>query len=133
MRYGKQSTIKRFLSSPWAFAASLLLFVILAKATWNIHAKASLSAAKLAETRTEVAKLQDRHDELASKVASLSTDDGLENEIRTKYRAVKEGESVAVIVDESQNASIASASSSSSTENSEPQGWWSRFWSWFGI
>lgn len=77
----------------------IVLFVILAKAVWNIHEKASISGARLDQAQNELQKLTERQDNLSAKVTFLSTDQGFESELRAKYLAVKDGESVAVILD----------------------------------
>ncbi len=104
---------------------AIVLLVILAKATWNISHKAAASAAKLQSAQAELNKLELREAELNSKVAKLSDDQGIEAEIRTKYHAVKEGESVAVIVVEPQTAHVAGGVSG--TLATSTLGWWGRF------
>jgi len=118
MKYGNRSLWKRFISSPLALFILLIIFLFLARATWVIHQKAVLSAVKLAEEQVEYAKLQSRQADLAHQVSLLSSDEGIESELRTKYRAVKDGESVVVIVDKDQAAAAVEASSSPSLN------WW---------
>ncbi len=120
MRYGNRTLKRRILSSPLALVAALIVFVLLARATWGVYEKASQSAQRLAEAETELDKLKQHQDDLSRKVSYLSTDQGVEAEIRTKYRAVKEGESVAVIVDTDQTASAMNATSTAKV------GWWGR-------
>ena len=127
MRYGNRSSSRRILSSPIALIVLLILFAILVKAAWNAHTKAVLSQTKLDDARNELAKLQERQADLSTKVAYLSTDQGLQAEMRDKFHAVKDGESVAVIVDNSQSANAIQASSTASI------GWWGRFLHFFGL
>lgn len=44
--------------------------------------------------------MRDQSTSLASEIESLKTEDGIEEKIREKYRVVKEGEGLIVIVDE---------------------------------
>jgi cell division protein FtsB len=106
MRYSKRSSWKKYLASPIALVLLLIAFGILVRATWNLSSKATAGSARLAQAQTEFGKLEQRKNDLAGKVGKLSSDEGLEAEIRTKYRAVKEGESVAVIIDNEKAAAI---------------------------
>ncbi len=127
MRYGKQNLWKVILSSPITPVILFIVLAFLAKATLSIYSKARVSQNRLVEAQAELGKLQARQADLAHKVDYLSTDQGVEAEMRTKYRAVKEGESVAVIVD---NTAAAAAIQASST----PQiGWWGRLLGFFGL
>ena len=97
MKYGNRSTWHKILRSPIMMFVGIVLFVILAKAAWNIHEKAAMSGARLVQAQNELQKLQEHQQDLSGKVAFLSTDQGVESELRTKYLAVKDDESVAVI------------------------------------
>lgn len=123
------STKKRFriTRSPLALVGTIFLFVFLLRAAWSVHEKSLVSGARLSQARAELDKLQVRNLDLQAKVGYLSTDQGLEKELRTRYRAIKEGESVAVIVGEPESTTTTSASST------EPVGWWRKFVSWFGL
>jgi cell division protein FtsB len=108
MKYGKRHGKNMILSSP---ATVVILFIILffvAKSTWGMAEKVHLSNLKLDQAKSELARLNERQKELVSRVEYLSTDQGVEAELRTKYRGVKEGESVAVIVGEENASSTAS-------------------------
>ena len=128
MKYGNRSLWQKIIASPLSVIVFAVLLAILARATWNIYNKANLSSAKLTQAQRELLQLQKRDSELLAKVGQLSTDQGIEAEIRTKYHAVKEGESVAVILDDGQTAGAANASSTAVT-----MGWWGRFWHFFGF
>jgi cell division protein FtsB len=121
MRNGNRSVIKIILSSPITLVLAGILFIILAKAAWNIYQKADESAAKLSEADAGLAKLEDRQADLSAQVGYLSTPAGVEAELRTKYRAVKDGESVAVIIDDTQAGSTTGEQASSTLAS-----WWRR-------
>jgi cell division protein FtsB len=123
MRYGNRSLGKRVVASPFALVGAFILFVVLANASWNIYGKARASSARLEDVQIQLAQLRERQGELNSKVSRLSTEQGIESEIRTKFHAVKEGESVAVIIDE--EPKTAAVGDASSTETA-PAGWWRR-------
>ncbi|MEK7609725.1 MAG: hypothetical protein AAB470_01215 [Patescibacteria group bacterium] len=127
MKYGNRSIWKKVISSPITTVTVLILIFFLAKATWNIYQKASLSGAKLSQAQAELLKLQNRQSDLSRKVDHLSTDQGIEAEIRTKYPAVKAGESVAVIIDDSQTANVSNATSTPELS------WWKKMLRIFGL
>jgi cell division protein FtsB len=135
MKYGKQakkSLWKRMRGSAATLVFVAILFVFLARATWNLYSRVDTSAAKLAQAQTELAILKSRESNLARKVGYISTQQGIEAEIRSKFHAVKEGESVAVIIDDkdrtrqNQAAVVGSASTTATTTRS----WWRRL---FGL
>ena len=104
--------------------AILVIFLfVLSRAAVNIHSKAVVSEATLVQTQAELSKLKERQLEMSSKVAYLSTEQGIEAEARTKYHAVREGESVAVIVDDAQTAAALNASTAIGSASSTPS-WW---------
>ena len=131
MKYGNYGRLgKRFklFESPITLVVGLCVLVVLTKATWSIHQKVLASAAKLEQARAELDKLKTREADLSKQVSYLSSEGGIEAELRTKYRAVKEGESVAVIVDDGhQTATIENATSSDTTS------WWHSILNWFGL
>lgn len=118
-----RSKWRSFLSSPFTLVAVLILIFFLGRAVWNIHDKADLSAERLEQARAELAKLEADETSLAQKSADLSTDAGVEREMREKYRAVLPGESVAVIVDGTRLVQPSGGSYSTSTQ--QKTGFWS--------
>jgi cell division protein FtsB len=111
MKYGNQAPWKRYLASPVALIFLLLVLFVLARATFRLTAKADSGEARLAQAQAEYQKLEQRKADLSIKVEKLSTTEGLESEIRAKYRAVKDGESVAVIIDDEHITAALTASS----------------------
>ena len=122
MKYGNRTTWQRIVRSPVTMILAIALFIILAKATWNIHDKASASDARLTQAQTELVQLEQRQTDLAGRVGYLSTDQGVESELRTKYLAVRQGESVDVIIESASNTPPATT-----TEPVVSEGWFSRF------
>jgi len=102
MKYGNRSISiwKTIISSPISLIVLVIFFAVLAKATWNIRQKSLISSSRLNQARVELIKLEMRGGDLESKIGRMSTEQGIEAELRTKYRATKEGEMVAVIVDD---------------------------------
>ena len=129
MRYGNRSPLKKVLSSPITLIVAALLVVVLGRAAWNIHQKAVVSGMKLDQAQAELTKTQASETDLQGKVAELSTPEGVEAEIRTKYRAVRPGESVAVIVDDPATTSTSTMDVDASASIS----WWGRLMRFFGF
>lgn len=122
MKYGKRSFWGTVLSSKLTLLGACVLVIILGRATWNIYAKARASTAALERMQGETARLEERRDDLAAKVGRLSTDQGLEAEIRARYHAVRQGESVAVIISDDTAAVV----DASATQATTTLGWWGR-------
>ena len=98
VEFNRKKSYRKFIYSPLALFLLLLVFILLLKAVWGVYAKERRSAAYLDREQGEYNRVMDRKKELAQAVDYLKTDRGVEAEIRSKFRVVKEGESVAVIV-----------------------------------
>ena len=127
MKYGNHTPWQKILESPITIILLLILIFFLAKAVWNIHRKDSFSAAKLDQANAELAQLEASQADLSKKVAYLSTDQGVDAEIRSKYLAVQRGESVAVIVGD------ASTTLASTTPAGSQSGWFDRLLQFLGL
>lgn len=117
----------RLMHNPFVAIVALVLLFFLARSAWNMHRSADSVSTKLAQRSSELEKLREDQANLSAKIDSLSTQTGIESELRTKYRAVKAGESVAVIVGEDQTASSGLATST------ETKGWFDGVLGWFGL
>ncbi|MFA6553992.1 MAG: hypothetical protein WCS89_00600 [Candidatus Paceibacterota bacterium] len=134
MKYGNQSIWKKLISSPITLLGFLILFFFLFRAAWSVHEKAVLSELKLKTAQIELNKLEAHQRDLSNQIGYLSTEQGIEAELRTKYRAVKEGELVAVIVDNNQNvANISAVTATTTATTTESNGWGRRLLRMFGL
>ena len=107
----------------------LIVLIFLARGVWGVYQKSLLSQEAAGEIRTEVEALAEMRDNLASAVARLETDSGLEAEIKRQLPVVKEGEGVIALVGEYNNQVL--DKNISETETS--QKWWQLVLSWFGF
>jgi len=130
MKYSNHSLWKRYVYSPVTLILILIVFVILVRATWKMNQKVSASSLRLAQAQVEFEKLETRQGDLSTKINKLSSEDGLKSEIRSKYRAVKQGESVAVIIEDGIQAS---STASSTSPHSKSPGFWSRIFQKIGF
>ena len=131
MKPRNRSKWKSTLSSPFSLVIALILLLLLVKAAWSIHEKSNLSAERLDKANAELAKLQSDQVALAKRTDDLSTDTGIEAEMREKYRAVRPGESVAVIVDSSKALNQLNDVASSTTP--AKKGFWRSLLKLFGF
>lgn len=104
VEFNRKKTYKKFLYSPLTLFILFILFLVMLKAIWGVYAKEQMSARSLEREMAEYSKMVAREKELAQAVEYLKTEKGVETEIRSKFRVVKEGESVAVIVDNDDKA-----------------------------
>lgn len=96
----KKSKVKRIIQSPLALVFLCIILVILAKAAWRVYHKENLSRENLERQEAELLKLSSREEDLKKSIEFLKTEEGVESEIRSKFRLAKEGESIAVILDD---------------------------------
>ena len=108
----------------------LFLFIFLAKSSWGIYEMGEASKDRLKQSQDSLKALEARKDDLEKKVSYLSTDEGVESEIRTKFRLAEQGESVAVIVGSTEVANTLTATFAASTTEVSI---WQRFLSFIGL
>lgn len=128
MKRSKQGFWNRFLNSGLALFLVIILFVFMAKAAWNMNASAKVAKERLDKAQNDQRKLEDRKNDIAAKVEYLSTDKGMESEIRSKFRLAEEGESVAVIVSDTSNATTVATTTGIQKEN-----WWQKLMGMIGF
>jgi cell division protein FtsB len=117
--------IKKRLYSKTVLLILFIIIIFLAQSTWSVYKKSSLSRQNMEKAKGDLMRLQNRHSTLSVEIEKLQTEQGIEEEIRNKYRLVKEGESVAVIIDgEDDNVEIVPP---------PPDGFWTKTKSFFGF
>ena len=89
---------KKMLYSPVTVIVLALIVAVLGRAVWSIYQKYDFSADRLAQAQGQLADLNGREQNLSESIAELSTASGTETVLRTNFRVVKPGESLAVIV-----------------------------------
>jgi cell division protein FtsB len=91
---------------------------IFCHATWGVYKKEKESAANALAANSELTKLEDRQQLLDSEIQRLNTDEGVEEEIRSKYSVSKPGESMVIIVDKDKGQVM---------PVQQKEGWWDKF------
>ncbi len=123
--FQERRRIKKFLHSRYAIAILAIVCLLLARSLWGIYVKYEKSKAIADRMRTDATTLQTRQDALQSSIDSLATQEGKEKEIRDRFGAVKDGEKMIVLVDDTATGDPSNLP--------EPEGWWSRILSFFGL
>ena len=103
--------VKRIIYSPATVVLLVIVIFVLARATWSIYDKYHLSADRLDQAESQLAAIKAQEGDLSQSIAALSTASGTEAAMRTDFRIVKPGESLAVIVDAATTAPAAATSS----------------------
>jgi hypothetical protein len=122
MRNGNKNVSERIFSSPVAFIIFLIVLILMGRSAWNMHLSASASKSRLEDSRLALDRLRGEKKHVSDKIDVLSTPEGVESELRSKYRAVRDGESVAVIIDD-----VQSDTSNEATTTEEILGWREKF------
>jgi cell division protein FtsB len=79
-----------------------VLAVFLLHSAWGMYQKSREAIAKRNKATAEETELLLRSDELNADISRLSTERGVEEEIRDRFMVAKEGESVIIVTDPSQ-------------------------------
>lgn len=122
------------MSSPFTLAVFVIVLIFLARSVWGIKDKAKDSNHRLSVAEAELSRLEAHKEDLADRIDYLSTEQGIEAELRTKYRAVRNGESVAVILDDKETASVGSIPAIvGNLDKEEPKSLFVRVLQFFGL
>ena len=105
-------------SMPALITLSLVAFFFV-KGAVGILGKERESRRLAKDLKDEKAVLVEREQELKEDISRLKTEEGIQNEIRSKFSVTREGEYVAIIVDDRRL--------STSTDASGPR-WYKKWW-----
>ncbi|MDB5266453.1 MAG: hypothetical protein JWN89_268 [Parcubacteria group bacterium] len=100
----KQKRKERLYSTPVLIGLSLITLLVL-RGTFVIMQKERESSTYVGSLEEKVTTLADRQAKLKTDTARLSTDEGIDTEIKTRFSVAKAGEHVVVIVDPKEKAS----------------------------
>jgi len=100
----------------------LVFIVIIGRAAVSVFFKEQESFNNTVQAKKELTKLEDRQQLLNTEITRLSTEEGIEAEIRTKYNVAKYGEQFLVIVDTPETAT---------TSKVVEKTWWEKFTGFF--
>jgi len=117
--FQQQREVKKIIYSKITIFVLFIVVIFLAHSTYGIYQKENLSATSYSEVKKEYDSLQERQSMLNSEIMRLKTENGIEEEIRSKFSVAKPGETVVVVVDENGSAST--------SDNKSPESLWSKF------
>lgn len=98
--FEQKKKLRKVLYSRTTIFILFLIVLFLAQATWKVYKKEKITRDNLNQVADEYKKLETREHAIKSSVDFLQTDKGVESEIRSKFRAVKPGEQVAIIIND---------------------------------
>ena len=110
LEFQQKRKIRKILYSPVSLILLAVIAVFLVRGVWNVYQKESASQDYLNQAHDELSKVSATEDQLSDSVAALQTTQGIETDIRHKFRVVKPGEQIAIIVDSSASTSEATTS-----------------------
>lgn len=115
--FQEKKRFRRYLYSKGAVAMLLVLVIFFGRASWGVYKKEQESAANAAQAQVSLKRLEDRQKILTHELNRLKTDEGIEEEIRSKFGVSKPGEQVIIIVDDRK---------STTTEPEPEPTWWEK-------
>jgi len=98
--FSRKRKVRQFMFS---IPVLILLFIILffvAKGSWGVYKKYSLSKSELENSQSDLAVLEEKKQTIETKIEKLQTETGIEKEIRSKFDVAREGEKLIVIVED---------------------------------
>jgi cell division protein FtsB len=120
--FQEKKRFKKLLYSKTTVAILGIFIIFFANATWGVYKKERESSANAVNAKKELEHLTDRKILLNKETKRLSTEQGIEEEIRAKYSVSKPGESVIIIVNDKEAAT---------TTVQNQDSWWGKFKKWF--
>src|SRR4026207_280750 len=96
--FHEKQRARRFFSSPLTFIVIGILIVIAGYNAWDMYQKSKHTEEALQKTQDAYDVLVAREEFLAKRLSQLSTDAGVESEIRERFGVAKAGEEVIVVL-----------------------------------
>jgi cell division protein FtsB len=100
-----------------------LIIIWLLFAVWNMYQKERDTRLKRIEQKQVLDELKGRETALQEEIERLSTERGIEAEVRSKFEVGKEGEKVFIIIDNPEKEN--------SPEDDSKKGLWQKIFDWF--
>ena len=110
--FQRKRSVKQYLYSPLVLIVLAIVFVVISRTTLGIYQKERQSNQDLALLTQKYQDLSTKSDYLNSEIQRLSTDRGIDQEIRDKFGVTKGDEKMVVIVEPDKNSQGSSSPSS---------------------
>lgn len=118
----------RIFYSPLVLIVLLVVFLFIARSMLRVYSHEQVSTEDRQRVEDELATVSRRAAALKDQVDALSTQQGIDNEIRSKFNVSKAGEGVAIIV----NGTSAESFSATNTPVTR-ESWWQKLVGSFGL
>jgi len=118
--FQQKRKIKSVIYSKLSLIILIIIIFFIAKATYNIYQKYKLSSNNYYAVKKDYDSLKDRRLMLESEIKRLKTDNGVEEEIRSKFNVAKPGETVVTVIDSSSSNLVNTAN--------QNEGFWPSLW-----
>ncbi len=92
--------VKKILYSRAMFVVLIVLVTLAGRATWSVYQKEKISQVNLDRLQVEISELRGREEYIKSGIDRLGTSRGIEEEIRQKFKVVKDGEAMVILIDD---------------------------------
>ena len=119
--FQQKRKIKRVLYSKTSIVVLAVLIFFLARSTYDIYGRQRLSVESFGESTREYESLKTREAHLTTSLLRLETEEGKEEEIRSKFGVAKPGEVVVTVIDDPALGS----------ETAVKKGFWGKMMDWF--
>ncbi|MFC1802066.1 septum formation initiator family protein [Patescibacteria group bacterium] len=98
--FKEKKRVKKIVYSKITLFVLFVLVILMLKAVFGVYKSARVTAVKKNEAEIVFKNLEDRELSLKEEVSRLSTDKGVEEEIRDKFGMVKEGEKIIMLIND---------------------------------
>jgi len=105
----------------------LLLVLFVGRSVWGVYQKNKIASYHYNQSQENLEELRARQVEISSSVERLSSERGIEEEIRRTLPVAREGEGVIVILDQEADVEVAGDNELPANRDS----WWHRLWDLF--
>lgn len=100
-KFQQKRKLKKIMYSSGMLIILILVALFLFNSTWDVYQKAKETADNKEFVRIELERLKEQERYLLDQINRLSTERGIEEEVRNKFNVSKENENVIIIVEES--------------------------------
>ncbi|TSC54910.1 MAG: hypothetical protein LiPW30_376 [Parcubacteria group bacterium LiPW_30] len=100
LEFQDKKRFRRILYSRVTFVLVFILCVFVGRAAVSMYKSDSLTGEKRKIAEDELVAVRARENSLKAQIISLKTERGVEEELRGKFRVVKNGEGVIIVVDQ---------------------------------
>lgn len=127
-RFQQKQAYKKLLYSPVVISGLLVICILVTIAAIGMYQKSREARANKLQAQTEYNALIAQEANLENGISKLETTEGIEENLREKYRVGKEGEHLVVITTDAGNKKIAEEQLAEMTKES----WWIKVKGFFG-